>query len=497
MAKTIIVSGFFSAPETRAKLRFFERVEAFLKQEGYELLLVNFTTNKPETRCKWISCPSHTVNYRDIPSGQFLTVDQLAPDLVMAAAVDAEANQVSLVRSGLRISLLVSFLQQVHRDHEPVLWVMWHKFNGNHHALTSMCRRLGTPHIYTEYGILPGTISFDVGGQMGESWVAQKPEMFDRLRCDDNDLKMADRYLEYARGLRKNRPRDVEKDRKKEDMAYSLDTIIEKARGLDQKIVFYAGQNDWGSGMQPREWLPKPGLHSPLYSDTLDALNHLSQLAEKNNWHILFKPHPLVENRHKEFQVEYPDRVSLVLGADIFRCMDEADLTATILSGLSYIALIHGHTLVMLGRNQLRMKKCAHEPATREDTETYLLKAFETGFHGVARAHWRKHVARLCKHYLYAFDKDVAKIIGRDAGEIAAFLIEQSRMQAPAEGADSLQPYLESTRKMFESPSRSIKLPYRVRLQIRLQDSCIRIAQSLPDPVYRTLRSAYRRLKEI
>ena len=60
-------------------------------------------------------------------------------------------------------------------------------------------------------------------------------------------------------------------------------------------VIFLAGQNDYASGIWPNNFIRKK-IHSPFYKSTLDSANHLVSLAEKNNWHIIFKPHPAMSN---------------------------------------------------------------------------------------------------------------------------------------------------------------------------------------------------------
>jgi hypothetical protein len=54
--------------------------------------------------------------------------------------------------------------------------------------------------------------------------------------------------------------------------------------------------------------------------------------------------------------------------------------------------------------------------------------ALGDGFHGKARARWLKHVAQICKYYLFAIDPEVESIIGRDVEEATDFLVKRADM---------------------------------------------------------------------
>jgi len=423
MEKVIIVSSYFSGAGQERKIAFFERLDACLRPAGYRLLLANVgrlpatTTLHCDTGPKYITI-DQTIHGRD-----FLHIEDLPPEIIMAGAVEAETRQTGLVEATFRLTLFSAYMKRLIEEHKPVLCIMWHQFNGNHHVLTRLCHELKIPRMYVEYGALPGTLCFDEDGQMAESWVAQRSGEFTALPVDENDLDRAQTFLDYLRGEKKSG--------KPQDPKASIQDVIERAREQGRKIIFYAGQNDWAAGMLPRSLL-EARTHSHIYTDTLDALDHLSELAEENNWQILFKPHPLVQDRHREFKVAYPDRVNLVLGANILECIEKADVITTIVSQVSYLALIHERPCVMLGRNQLRNKGCTHQPAKREEVGEKILDALQDGFHEKARERWLKHIAQMCKYYFFAADDEIEAIIGRNIQETADHLVARAKAQAAA-----------------------------------------------------------------
>src|SRR5262249_55082657 len=123
-----------------------------------------------------------------------------------------------------------------------------------------------------------------------------------------------------------------------------------------RRLVFYAGINDWQSGVLPVDG--NTMLHSPHYADTIDALDHLLEAAEAGDFSVLFKPHP---NLHpKNFAAAHP-RLIVARESNSVECIRHADVTATILSSLAYIALCHAKPAVLLGRNTLSGTGAAYE----------------------------------------------------------------------------------------------------------------------------------------
>ncbi len=473
MNKTILVSSYFSGDGQQRKIEFFERLDACLRPAGYRLLLANVGRVPPKTSLESDTGPKYITTDHTVHGRDFLHIEDLPPEIIMAAAVEAETRQTSLVEATFRLTLFSAYMKQLLEERKPALCIMWHQFNGNHYTLTRLCRELEIPYIYVEYAALPGTLCFDEEGQMAESWVAQRPDEFLALPVDDSGLAQAQTFLDYLKGGKKSG--------KPQDAQVSIQDVIARAREQGRKIIFYAGQNDWASGMLPQA-LPQSKTHSHIYTDTLDALDHLSGLAEANDWQILFKPHPLVQDRHKDFQVAFPDRVNLVLGANILECIEEADLVTTIVSQVAYLAMIHQRPCVMLGRNQLRNKGCTNQPGKREEVGQKISDALRDGFHGQARERWLKHIAQLCKYYLFAIDKEVEAIIGRDVQEAANYLIASAKAQAAS---------LASAKNVPASPA-DLLLPWPARVRLSFMRNAILIAHKLPRPLYEILQKSFR-----
>ncbi len=424
--KTIIISGYFSGWDGPRKLRYFERLDLALRENGYRLLLVNLTDSVIETACRHRSCPARATARPKAYRRVALADESLPEPIAHAAAVEAGANEADGADAGgARVKLLLfgGHVETILREERPALWIMWHKFNGYHHTAAYLLEQYQTPYLYAEYGQFEGTLNLDADGQMAESWVARRSGDFRALPVDAADRARAGRFLEHLRREKKSRKPRVRPG--------GVRAYVERARAKNRKVVLYAGQNDWGSGMLPRV-LPESALHSPIYEDTLDALAHLAGLAEAHGWQILFKPHPHLEARHGNIAIPHAAHVDVLIGADIFECMELSDATVTILSQVSYLALTHERPCVMLGRHQLTGKGCVHEAASREEVHTAVASALAQGFTQAQREAWREHVAQIIKYYTYAFAGDAEEIIGRGPGCAAEELLAQAGQEHAA-----------------------------------------------------------------
>jgi len=416
--KTIVVLAHLAAPGSAAKLDYLESLDGSLRTYGFRLLLVDQAGIELETPCATKTIPV------DIVSGKALD-DRLRheldtkPDLRHAVDMETGFRGQNWEVAARKTIGVASFVRDLLKYERAALCVLWHQFNGCCTALASLCGEMGKPVVFAHLGCLPRTVVFESGGQMAESWVARENERFLKLPVVEPDLEVSRTYLDIVR--------QEKADRKPQTEEWSIRQVIERHRKLGRKVVFYAGHNDYRTGIRPRT-LPNSSLHSPFYSGTLDALRHLAELAEEYEWTILFKPHPNIQSEYDCEALAYGDHVEPVIGANVFECLQESDVTVTVVSQVSYLALIHERPLVLLGNLPLRGKGCAYEIANREDVARLVEQAVDTGFTPEQRQAWERHVAQLLKYYLFAIDQRTVDCIGRGLDEAARFLISESRL---------------------------------------------------------------------
>lgn len=420
MQRIILISAYLSGAGQERKIAYLERLDKHLRRCNSKLFVVNTGPDPVKTTFERTTMPACIGFATRYYGPNYLEVSDLSEKIFEAAGVEAEVRNTNLLTGAMKVLFYRAFMRKILLERSPALCIIWHQFNALHIGLADLCDELGIPVIYGEYGVMPGTVCFEEGGQMGESWVARRSEYFAALPIDDHDLERADALIKLAK--------EGKRSRKDQSAEFSVDDIVDKARKKERKIIFYAGQNDAQSGLTP-SWLPAARTHSPYYTDTLDALSHLSRLAESNDWQILFKPHPLIQEKHKNFEVPFPDRIDLAIGANIFECMEKTDLTTTILSQVAYLSLIHARPTALFGRMALAGKECVYEPATIDNVEETLRTALKEGLTEIQVANFRKHVAQLCRYYLFSFEEDIESIIGRGLDDANRYLVLQS--QAP------------------------------------------------------------------
>lgn len=288
--------------------------------------------------------------------------------------------------------LFFEYARNVLQRYRPAAIVLWNAFSPFSAVLRYTAELHNLPCLFMEYGSIPGTLSIETMGQMGESFPARNPEDFNRLPIHSLEVDAAGEHLARLRKSGLNRRRQP---------TVSCRNVIEEMRADNGgPVIFYAGQNDFESGMVPESENSRR-YHSPIFKSTAESLVHLDALAEKNGWNLVFKPHPIVSEVTADFAAVPLKRTRVLPDANINEAIDLTDITATILSQTGYIALMRNKPLLSLGFNQLRGSGAAYEAFTADSIEGVLSSALRYGFTREHRNAFSRHVARMFKYYLY------------------------------------------------------------------------------------------------
>jgi FMN phosphatase YigB (HAD superfamily) len=269
----------------------------------------------------------------------------------------------------------------------PKFVMLWNQFHAFSMIAEGVCRERGVKIIYMEFGVLPGTYVIETAGQMGESRPSVYHDEFKRLPVTEKETEKAYGVWNYLYESRLNRRKQAEADSKDE---------ILKRLVPGRPTVFFAGQNDYESGLCPYTDRARE-FHSPIFKSTEEAIVRIAEICKINGWNIIYKKHPTMAMFEKPS--DPPENV-IEVDADINDVIDISDVTVTILSQVSYIALIRGKPTVMLGYNQLRGKDCAYEAYDEGLIEKTISKAISSGFTDKQKKAFATHIAQLNKYYL-------------------------------------------------------------------------------------------------
>lgn len=272
---------------------------------------------------------------------------------------------------------------------QPKQIILYALLSVQHLIVEEVCKEKKIPLITTHPGVLSGTLSFDVGGEMGKSLPALYPEKFKNLPVSSGEIEYAQKVWDYLYNSKLNR-----RIQPKNNCLEFIKKNIDK----DRPIVFFAGQNDINSNMVPYTAETKK-YHSPIFHTSIDAGTYLAKLCKKNSWNFIYKPHPMSTKYDSKEQL--PDNTIYIDFGDINDLIDISDVVVTILSQTNYISLIRYKPVVMLGFNQTKGKGCTYEAFKLSEIEKTIIIALNNGFTKQQQKAFLIHIAQLIKYYLY------------------------------------------------------------------------------------------------
>lgn len=273
---------------------------------------------------------------------------------------------------------------------QPKYIIMWNEFFAFHHILKNICAKREIEVVYLEFGSLPGTISIEHLGQMGASFSGKYAEDFMKLDVADEEMAQSIKVLEFLKNSKLNRNVQPIND--------NIEDIKNKLK-KGRPVILYAGVNDYESGLVPYTKETQIN-HSPVFKSSEDALLALAEYAKKNDYNLIYKPHPIIERQTKDIN-KYDDNVIMALNVDINDVIDISDVVVTILSQVSYTALIREKAVVMLGFTQLKGKECCYETFTMDSFDETMDKAVNIGYTEEMHEKFIQHIAHMNKYVLY------------------------------------------------------------------------------------------------
>lgn len=300
---------------------------------------------------------------------------------------------------------------------KPEVVVIWNQFHAFHHILGAICKKKKIQIVYYEFGSLPGTYALERLGQMGESYLAQKSQEFNVLPVREKELDEAKKVWEFLKTSKLNRKIQPVND--------ELENLKNKLKP-DRPTIFFAGQNDYESGICPYTKNTKIN-HSPVFRSSDEAAVKLAAICKKNDWNFVYKRHPLVScfASAEQLSTKMPDNVLMFDNIDISAVIEISDVTMTILSQVGYVSTIQKKPTIMLGYMQLKGKGCTYEAFDKKSIEGVIKLALKEGFKKEQEKAFIKHIAQLNKYYLFNdFCVERELYYGRSIEECTQFFIE-------------------------------------------------------------------------
>ncbi len=406
--------------ERREKRRCFEKIDQALRQWDWRILTIHHSNFDVETSLDVVQMLENEIpsDWRDptwltMPAAKYALFE--ATSLLIGYMKDKKKHM-SWEEGYSQVLKEAMIFEYLVRRYKPYACILWHQWNSMAHMNRYICEFYEIPFMFAHEGFLGDTLGIDSMGEMAESWPATHVEEFNALPISEKDLKRGSDYQAYL----------IEKslDRKMQTAPGAVKAVVNTIKKkTGRPVIFYAGVNDWQTGMLP-VWWDRAVLHSPFFVDSYDAYEYLGRVCEENDWYLLFKPHPNVPPRSSMFK---SDRIVNLKYANILECVQETDVTITLLSTVAYVARVHSKPVVQLGRSSLSGSGAAYEISDIEDTTSAIQDALDRKGWEIKQRCWKEHVARLLRYYLYPYSEKSEELLNKSYQDTARYILKHTK----------------------------------------------------------------------
>ncbi|MEM7601389.1 MAG: hypothetical protein AAF357_08230 [Verrucomicrobiota bacterium] len=419
MKKVCLIAYIYKKPDFK---QFFDDFADAAESNGYQVSALHLGVEEDETHAYEVTALPLACSWSCVSQFYLRNANEKLPE-PLRSVVDFEPQHIRKVgRSGVE-SILCNFLVYLRnylQKQKPEFVILGHQFSSQHQVALHACRELGIPVLFNHPGVVPGTMAFEAGGQMAESEILRKRSSYEVIPIEDRDRECARDYLQIYQGGRLTRPG------KSSSIDASELNVLKLLKSQGECCVLYAGIADFRTGVQPRSY-SESEVHSPWVKSTGHGLKHLIAISEKQNFKIIFKPHPLGPPINREL-VKH-ENVYSIERVPIDVLLKYAACFITICSSSVYEALLHQVPAVLLGRMQAEMLGQVAAVAGVDELSAAVEERINSKVE-YQHEEFVEHLALLLQHYYLKSDSAIADLPmadSRDFWEGIDQRVEQAR----------------------------------------------------------------------
>lgn len=327
------------------------------------------------------------------------------------------------------LNTYAAFLKHYFEKYSPTCVILGHQFSANHQVALRVCEELEIPVLYNHPGVLNGTMCYEAHGQMAESELIARWDEWGHEQLTPEDIQLAKSYLDLLSTGKLQRPG------KKGDSNLTEYNQVKILRNQHKRLLLYAGVADYRTGVQPRSYR-RSATHSSWITSSLHGLEELQKNAEKYNFHLIYKPHPL--QPETDADILKNENITCIKDVTISDILPLVDGFATICSSASYEALHAGKSVILLGNMQAELVPSTLLARSPEALEESLEKCFNKDEASSEKAEFLEHVARLLKFYYYRANPALDSLSMRDSTSLWEHF--EDRVQSAKKFMDKAEP---------------------------------------------------------
>lgn len=406
MTKIIIIAD-FQGPGSKPRRVFCSRLVNYLAEKGITFHILDMTPIKE--RLPFPRSSNHTyIGSKFFPTRKMPLFDQNKNRFLWD-----NSNFIDILKIFIGISIAAKNFYNITSKEKTKLIIQFNSTTTANRVISNLAKIQHIPLLHAQPGILPFTISFDTQGVSALSWPVNQHLSFKQLPINEEDKEITIKYLRFLKSKMQINNQQVSEE---------IEDIKAKYSNHNKRVILLVGSGEYGNGIWPR-WYPESFSYSPFFKNDLEVMPLLLKLAVKNNWLIIYKPHPLNPKRkikrHSNLIIIKNDNKEA-----IHSCISIADVVVTLVSSASGLALMHDKPVVLLGRNGLSNMGTLYELKKKNEMEDLIKTALNKGISNEMLKNWHDYCSRTIKYYDFAETEESEKYIGRSIEEAGEFILK-------------------------------------------------------------------------
>lgn len=372
--KSILISGpFFTGRKTKETCDFFKTYSSLSKEKC--VFLSHLTVLSKERAChllggEFIALPDFT-NWQGFKREQY-NFEEIRNILRSVTIAANERNDIQNIESYHNVAdrledfdiciLIYKYYKFLLEIIKPVKIVVGTDIKQEYAILAYLAKKNNIPYVFWEYGWIPGTYIFEQDGNAGRSRLATEKTYFASLKNGyktNHIRKIIESILSYEIQIQ---------NKLTENDAQEISKI-----NSDKKTVFLVGSG-FSSTVNGKSDFSHTYI-SPFFDSEDEIIEEISFLCEKNNWNLIYKPHPgLIGFQSYD---KFKDNVIWVKDADVNYLIRKADIVISLYSAADCMVLMYGKPLVQIGKSILNYADCTYKPSNKKDIELKMQSAMK------------------------------------------------------------------------------------------------------------------------
>lgn len=355
--------------------------EEAIDEVGFEVIA------KP-TICNWSGHAPEQLNWRGLVSNPELTNEECQwIDVLESIKLGDDGKELETRKV---TESIYYYYREIINLLEPKGIVIWGGWQREAYILKHFAEKNNVPYGFMEHGWVPGTVQFDKGGIAGQSEYVRNPDAMEN-RSTHISSEEVRHICKFVTDLKLDTGNLVESEAEEE----ILDSIDE-----NKKTIFLVGMDDYNMAMNPASDYWKRYVSSVVDS-TQQAFELLEKECIKNNWNLIYKPHPCRANLNDQTTDEQKQHAYIFYKMPVDRLIEKADVVVSISSAVEYKALMYGKPLVQMGKSSLTGQRCSYEIVSTAEVGTKMNEAVNWGMTELQKENFEVFVAKLLDNYLW------------------------------------------------------------------------------------------------